>query len=342
MHMSKITTFTHEIHKAMNKKFWNEHITIGSLSVPRFMAAPMDGVTDSPFRQIIREFSPDELLWGEMRHTEKIAHVKIEKDLQYHPIEQPLGFQFSCNNVAFIKQAVERVLKHGFKLINLNCGCPSRLITKTASGSALMANIPLLKDILQEFMHVIDGRVPMTIKIRAGFKEKNALDVALLSQDLGIQCIMIHPRTKAEAFSAELDFDIVEKIKESVQVPLIFSGDITNLERAKLTYGRTGVDGFMIGRALWGVPWKMREITDELQGKTFSLTITEIIDCAMRHLELNVQFYGPNVGAKTFKKHIPQYIKGIKNASGWREKLLTCLKHEEMRALFKHIRQENS
>lgn len=342
MRMNKITTTIHEIQKAMNKQtFWSEKFSIGSVEIPRFMAAPMDGITDSPFRQMIREFSTQELLWGEMRHTEKIVHVKTEKDLEFHPIEQPLGFQFSCNNVAFIKQAVERVLKHGFKLINLNSGCPSRLITRSGSGSALMANVPLLKEILQEFMRVIDGRVPMTIKIRAGFKEKNALEVAHLAEYLGVACIMIHPRTKIEAFSAELDFDIVKKIKESVKVPIVFSGEINNFERAKMTYECTGVDGFMIGRALWGAPWKIQEISEELQGKTFTLSITQIIDCALRHLELNAQFYGPKIGVKTFKKHIPQYIKGITSASKWREKLLTSMTKEEMRELFKQIRLEN-
>ncbi|MFH1832460.1 MAG: tRNA-dihydrouridine synthase family protein, partial [bacterium] len=155
-----------------NPSFWQEKITIGKLNIPRFMTAPMDGITDSPLRQVIREFSPEELLWGEMRHVASISapiNIHTEKALYFDPIEQPIGFQFSANMLEHIEKAVERVIEHKFIMINLNCGCPARRVVGSGSGSALMANIPLLRQILALFMKAINNQVPMTIKIRAGY-----------------------------------------------------------------------------------------------------------------------------------------------------------------------------
>ncbi|MFH0898828.1 MAG: tRNA-dihydrouridine synthase [bacterium] len=326
-----------------NKKtFWSQTISIGTLVVPRFMSAPMDGVTDSPFRQIVRAFSHDELLWGEMRHVERIVHDKTGKDLRYNPTEQPLGFQFSANQTDQVKQAVDLVISHGFKTINLNCGCPSRLITKSGSGSALMANVPLLTDILKAFMEAIDGRVPMTIKIRAGYKEKNALEISKIAHDLGIACIIIHPRTQGGKFSAPLDFDIVKKIKESVEVPVIFSGNIDSFQAAQKTHELTGCDGFMIGRALWGAPWKMHEIMCSARDQKFCITKQEIIHYVLQHLELSLQHYGEKTGIKMIKKHIASYITNIEHAALWREKLLRSLTKEETITLLNQIFEEQA
>ena len=188
--------------------YWQEKIKIGALEIPRFMAAPLDGVTDSPLRQLIRDFSPDDLLMTEMRHISQVANERDEKCLHYQAIEQPLAFQFSANRKEFMEKAIEKVIANNFKLINLNSGCPSKTVISSGSGSALMANIPLLKDLMTNFVRIIDGRVPMTIKIRAGFKERNAVEVAKIAEDHGMACIMIHPRTQPDGFTSRLDFEL--------------------------------------------------------------------------------------------------------------------------------------
>ena len=327
-----------------NTNFWSENLSIGNVSVPRFMAAPMDGITDSPFRQMIRKFSIKELLITEMRHVAYIAKAapkKIKKELEFTPIEQPLGFQFSANRTDSVEKSVQRVIEHNFVLINLNYGCPSRQVTGSGSGSALMANIPQLKKLLQAFMKAVDGRVPMTIKMRAGYKEKNALEVAQIAEDYGIDCIVLHPRTKVDEYQHDrLDFDIAKKVKESVKIPVIFSGNIDSFERAKLTYERTGADGFMIGRALMGAPWKIRQIVDESQGGSFPVSAQAALAYTLEHLNFNTNYYG-EMGFNSFKKHITHYIKGIQNAAEWREKLLRSTSEEEMKDYLKQICLEN-
>ncbi|MBY0353331.1 tRNA-dihydrouridine synthase [Candidatus Babeliales bacterium] len=314
----------------MNKEFWSEKLTIGNLVIPRFMAAPLDGVTDSPLRQLIRDFCKEELLMTEMRHVSHVANDKLKRTLKYKEVEQPLAFQFSANRLEWIEQSVEKVIENGFKLINLNSGCPSRTVTGSGSGSALMANIPLLEKLLKEFNRIIGDRVPMTIKIRAGYKERNAVDVAKAAEAAGVSCIMIHPRTQPEGFVSRLDFELTKQVKEAVKVPVIFSGNVNNFARAEKTYELTGVDGFMIGRALWGAPWKMREIVENSQGREFSVDTTTALDYARRHFYLNKDFYG-NSGFSIFKKQLPQYIRSVENAAMWRKTLLTTQTEEEMR-----------
>jgi len=324
-----------------NTPFWQQKISIGSQEYNRFMAAPLDGITDSPLRRLIREFSPNELMMSEMRHVACVSNEKNQQSLKYQALEHPLSFQFSANRITFIDKAVDKVIESGFKFINLNCGCPAPTVTKSGSGSALMANLPLLKELMLHFVKVIDGRVPFTLKIRAGYKEKNAIDVAKLAQDCGVVCIMIHPRTQPEGFTSRLDYDLTRKVKEAVNIPVIFSGNINRFEQAKKTYDLTGVDGFMIGRALWGAPWKIREITDAAEGKSFTIDTATMLQYAARHLELNLEHYGPR-GFSAFKKQLPQYIRSIKDAAEWRGKLLRSMHEDEMRVMLTQIIHENT
>ena len=321
--------------------YWQEKITIGKQSFPRFMSAPMDGVTDSPFRQLIRDFSKEELLYTEMRHIAAVANQKDGKSLQYNKIEQPLAFQFSGNTTNFLEQSVEKVLNRKFIQINLNAGCPAKNVVKSGSGSALMANPKLLKEIIITLQKAINGRVPLTLKIRAGFKEKNALEIALMAQDLGIAALIIHPRTRQEKFSGELDFEIVKKIKNKLKIPVIFSGGIKTFEDAKTAYEKTDVDGFMIGRALMGEPWKLKELKEASEGKTFTVDIKTRIKYAIKHLDLNIKFYG-NAGVHKLKAQLPHYIKNIDNAATIRGDLLRSQNEEEMREKLENLLKQYS
>jgi len=312
-------------------KFLLEKIKIKNFKFPRFMTAPMDGITDSPFRQLIRQFCTNILLFTEMRHVASIVNWKKTKSLKHEKIEHPLCFQISANNTNFIEEAVEKIIEKKFDLINLNAGCPAKKVVKSESGSALMANPNKLKKIILKLNKAINNRIPITLKIRAGFKEKNALDISLMAQDLGIDCLIIHPRTQPDGFITNLDFELVKKIKETIKIPLVFSGNIIDFDSTKKTYELTGVDGFMIGRALYGAPWKIKEIIQKASGKNFNLSTKEKIKLALKHLELSSKFYGKDVGFKHIKKHISQYVKKIKNAATIRKKLVTSESEQEMK-----------
>ncbi len=150
-----------------------------------------------------------------------------------------------------------------------------------------------------------------------------------MAEDCGVEMLIIHPRTQPGGFCAPLDYDMVKKIKQKLKIPIVFSGDIVTFEDAKKVYERTGADGFMIGRALWGAPWKIKEITSAVTSEPLSLSLKKIVELALRHLALNVDFYGPN-GATMFKKHLPQYLKGMPNAASLRRNLLRTQSHQEM------------
>ena len=152
----------------------------------------------------------------------------------------------------------------------------------------------------------------------------NALDVSLLAQGCGCEMIIIHPRLQTGRFSSALDFDLVREIKNKVKIPVVFSGNVTNAKRAQMTYEKTGVDGLMIGRPLWGAPWKIKEIIYGLEGEKFSISNEEAVKCALEHLDLNMEFYGDK-GFQAFKKHAPQYIKNIPDAALIRKELVKSL-----------------
>lgn len=322
-----------------NQSFWQQKIHLCGHTVPRFMTAPLDGITDSPFRQVIRQFSPTELMFAEMRHVDTVANERSGQALRYNPIEQPLVFQFSANRTTFIGKAVERVLAAGFKAINLNAACPAPAIIRSGSGSALMGNLPQLKIILEELQRCIAGQAPLSIKIRAGFKNKNALEVVQLAQDMGCDAVIIHPRTQPERFAARLDYDLVATIKKSLNIPIVFSGNITKFEIAQRVYNLTGCDGFMIGRALLGAPWRVKEITEAAAGRTFAADLHTTMSCIMKHLDLNKEFYGKH-GYAHFKKHLAQYIKGFAGATEWRSTLLRTQSEEDMRMQLKNLIRE--
>lgn len=312
-----------------DKSFWDQKINFGKLSVPRFMAAPLDGVTDSPMRQLIRLFSPNELLFTEMRHVCTVLGDKRNESLRFKEIEKPLAFQFSANKVENIKEAVEKVLEKKVEMINLNVGCPARNVVSSGGGSALMADKERLKSIITEFKKSINDRVPFTIKIRSGFKEKNAVEISKMAQDLGVDGIIIHPRTQPQGFTGLPDNEITRQVKEAISIPLIFSGNINSFTRAQKVYNETGVDGFMIGRALWGYPWKMHEILLASKGEKFEISSNEMIKYGLMHLRLIVEHYGTR-SFNAFKKQLPSYIKSVNNAAEIRKKLVLIKDHIEM------------
>ncbi len=296
------------------------------------MSAPMDGVIDSPMRQIIRLFSKKETLFTEMRHISSVANEKSGISLKYNSIEQPLVFQVSANSTLFMQKAVEKIVSHKFIELNLNAGCPAKNVIKSGSGSALMSNPDLLKKLISTLKKELCDKIPLSLKIRAGFKEKNGLEIAKMAQDLGVQKLTIHPRLQTSDFSGPLDFELVREIKRSISIPVIFSGEINSFEDAKKTFELTGVDQFMIGRALLGAPWKIKEISCKQNNETFEISFNEIIDIIVKHLDIHENFYGYfNKSVEGFKSHLARYIKSIPNASHIRRELLLIKDYKEMR-----------
>ncbi len=331
--------------------FWKENISFKNLSVPRFMSAPIDGYLDSPMRQLIRLFSPKELVFGQMRHVASIANCKILLDeFNIQKIEHPICFQISANSTDFIEDALDKILeqkseKHtsvgtfnAFEMINLNVGCPAKKTVGSGTGSVLMSKPKLLEKMIKLIIKKINNQVPFTIKIRSGYAKVNALEISQMAENLGVDGIIIHPRLKPQGFTGDLNFELVKKIKSNVKIPVIFSGNIVDAESTKRTYELTGVDGFMIGRALYGAPWKMKEIKASLLGENFVINEKEKIDLAIKHLDLNMAYYKKN-GFNILKKHLGFYIKGMPKASKIRQSLILAQNELDMKTTLTNLKE---
>lgn len=302
--------------------YWTDKVTIGSYQFPRFIGGPLDGITDSPFRKLIREFSQQECLYTEMRHVGCVAHESGGKrSLNFDQLERPLNFQIAANSEKFIKEACAKIEAQGVDLIDLNIGCPARNVVNSGSGSALMADLPRLRSILETLRQ--STSVPFTVKIRAGFKCKNAIDVALLIQDCGAAAIAIHPRLQTEYFLGRPDYALAGQVKKAVSIPVLLSGGIINWSTAKMAYEQTGVDGFLIGRGLWAKPWKLKELQLHAQGESFIVDKTMVITYALKHLDGLLTYYGAK-GLWCFRKHLPFYLRGFEEASAVRQKLIVA------------------
>ncbi len=318
--------------------YWNEKVKIGHLSFPRFMGGPLDGVTDSPFRKIVRQFSKEELLYTEIRHVACVANDKGGiKALAFEQMERPLNYQVTANSTNFIKLACEKVLAKGVDCVDLNIGCPAKNVVGSGSGSALMANLPILEKVLKLFRELLKD-VPLTVKMRAGFQTKNAVEVALLAQNCGVQAVAIHPRSRTQRFSGELDYALAAQVKKAISIPVLFSGGIVDFYSAKKVYELTGADGFLIGRGMWAQPWKLKEIKEHAQGNSsFQVSKKTILSCALQQLDNMLEYYGEN-GLYCFRKHVPFYIKDVPDASAIRNRVVTSdsalyIKEELVRCL---------
>lgn len=308
--------------------FWQEDIKIGNLYVPRFIGGPLDGITDAPFRQLVRGFSTRELLYTEMRHVRSIlTPMGGHLALKFEQMERPLSFQVSASSDDCIEAACEKIVAAGVDIIDLNVGCPAKNVISSCCGSALMAHPDQLQKILKKFRSCLD--IPFTVKIRAGFKEKNALDIAKLVQDCGADAIAIHPRLQTQKFAGLPDYEIAAQVKKALQIPVIFSGNVVNFKTAQLTYDRTGVDGFLIGRGIWAKPWKLLEMAENAAGREYHVSQAMLLQVALKHLQLMIDHYGPK-GLYCFRKHLPFYIKGHPSASAMRSKLVVSTSQEEI------------
>ncbi len=309
--------------------YWQEKLKIGNLSFPRFIGGPLDGITDSPFRQLVRDFSKDELLYTEMRHVGCIASPRGgQKALKFAQVERPLNYQVAANKVDLIDQACEKIIEAGVDCVDLNVGCPARNVIGSGSGSALMADLPRLKAILDRFRTNLS--IPFTVKIRSGFKEENALEVAKLVQDCGADALAIHPRLQTQRFDGRPDYTIAARVKQAIDIPLIISGGVVNFKTAKMVYEQTGVDGFLIGRGIWARPWKLKEMHEHSLGNEFRIDNAILLKCAIKHLEIMIDYYGPH-GLHVFRKHMPFYIKGQPSAGALRKQLMVSNSVEEVK-----------
>ena len=274
--------------------------------------APMAGVTDRPFRNLCYQLGAD-LCVSEMVTSEK--HLWNTKKTQLrlnHDGETGIrSVQIAGTDPAKLAEAAKFNVEHGAQIIDINMGCPAKKVCNVLAGSALLKNEPLVADILNAVVNAVD--VPVTLKIRTGWDQenKNAITIAKIAGDNGIQALSIHGRTREDAYKGNAEYDTIAAVKAASSIPVIANGDIDSPEKAKAILEFTGADGLMIGRAAQGNPWIFNQIKHYLDKEELlpSPDHAEICQVLTTHLQNLHDFYGEFSGVRIARKHIGWYLK---------------------------------
>ncbi len=295
--------------------------------------APMAGVTDKAFRMITKPFGPG-LMYTEMVSGKGLFYKnkKTSDLLASEEEEKPLAIQLFGHEPEVLASIAESALEFGAELIDINMGCPAPKITGNGDGSALSRNPHLAGEIVAAVVRAVD--VPVTVKIRKGWNESlvNAVEMAKIAEANGASAVTVHGRTREQFYSGTADLEIIREVKNSVGIPVIGNGDITDEESAKRMFDYTGCDGIMIGRGAQGNPWIFRRIIHFLQTgeKLDPPTLSERKEKMKEHLELLVKYKGEYRGIQEARKHMAWYIKGIKGGSALRDAIMHAQTESEM------------
>lgn len=285
------------------------------------IVAPMAGVTDRPFRQLCKSMgagmavsemvASNSLLWGSEK-TRRRANHEGEVD--------PIAVQIAGADPRMLAEAARYNVDQGAQIIDINMGCPAKKVCNVMAGSALLKDEPLVGRIVSAVVAAVG--VPVTLKIRTGWdrENRNALRVARIAEDSGIQALAIHGRTRACGFAGDAEYDTIAAVKSEVKVPVIANGDIATPAQVKQVLDYTRADAVMIGRAAQGRPWMFREIQHYLEtgGQLPPPEVGEIHRVLMAHLHDLYEFYGEHTGVRVARKHISWYTKGLAGSAAFR------------------------
>lgn len=312
------------------------------------VVAPMAGVTDRPFRMLCKKLGAG-LAVSEMVTSNSLLYGS-EKTLRRANHEgevEPISVQIAGADPKMMAEAAIHNVKHGAQIIDINMGCPAKKICNVMAGSALLRDEPLVSQILKAVVKAVD--VPVTLKIRTGWdkQNRNAIAVAKMAQDSGVQALAMHGRTRACMYTGDAEYDTIAAVREVLEIPLIANGDITTPEKAKYVLDYTGADAVMIGRAAQGRPWIFREIEHYLQtGEHMPAPeVEEIRRVMLEHLHDLYEFYGELTGMRVARKHISWYTKGLKDSAQFRHQMNQLQSIPEqlaaIEAFFDHLHQQD-
>lgn len=300
--------------------------------------APMAGVTDFAFRQLVKEFDCG-LVCAEMVSSKGLIYNndRTVEMLNIHPEERPISIQIFGCEPEIMAQAARIVEEKGADIIDINMGCPVPKVVKNQEGSALMKNPQLAREIVQAVVGAVNA--PVTVKMRKGWtaNQVNAVELAKMVEEAGAAAVAVHGRTREQYYSGQADWGIIQKVKESISIPVIGSGDVTSPEEAKKMLTETSCDGVMIGRGALGNPWIFSRTVHYLEtGELLPLpTAGERIKVALRHLELLAQSKGEYIGTREMRKHAAWYTKGLPESAQLRRIINTTNTKAELAAILK-------
>jgi tRNA-dihydrouridine synthase B len=318
-------------------------LKIGSLTLDSsLILAPMAGITDLPFRMICRRFGC-ELSFVEMTSAKALVYEnrKTERMVATSPDDRPLGIQLLGTEQEFILRALDIIRKYEYDIIDFNAACPVAKVTSKGEGAAMMKEPRKLGLLLKAIVGHTD--TPVTVKIRAGWNERsvNAREVALYAQDAGIKGLFIHGRTREQGYSGRVDYNVIREVKESLDIPVIGSGDVFSPLHVKKMFDETGCDGVAIARGSFGDPWIFRETAGFLDDGVIAPRpdIQEVAGIMADHLRLIDSYHGQMTAPVVFRKLFAWYIKGFRDVKPLKERAFKAKTTDEMLELITEFRE---
>jgi len=321
-------------------------VKIGNIDLGEFplLLAPMEDVSDPPFRALCKENGAD-LMYTEFISSEGLIRdaAKSVQKLDIYEYERPIGIQIFGNDIESMKEATEITAKSNPDIIDINYGCPVKKVACKGSGAGILQDIPKMVRLTEAIVKSTD--LPVTVKTRLGWDEdtKYIVDVAERLQDVGIQAISIHGRTRKQMYKGEADWSLIAEVKNNprIKIPVFGNGDVDTPEKALEKRNKYGVDGIMIGRAAIGYPWIFDEIKHFFKtGEHLDPpSMMERIRVAKAHLEMAVAWKGEGLGVVETRRHYTNYFKGIINFKPYRMRLVTSDSYEDLLETFKEIEE---
>jgi tRNA-dihydrouridine synthase B len=286
--------------------------------------APMAGVTDRPFRQLCKELGAGYAVSEMAAANPRVwASEKSSRRTDHTGEMEPKAVQIAGSDPQELADCAKFNVDKGAQIIDINMGCPVKKVCNNWCGSALLQ----FEDLVEKILHAVVGAVPVpvTLKFRTGWnrENKNALKIARIAEDAGIQMLTLHGRTRADGYTGDAEYDTIAAVKASVKIPVVANGDITTPEKARFVLDRTGADAVMVGRAAQGRPWIFREIDHYLRTGTHlpPPLVAEVRKLMDEHLRAHYAFYGEYLGVRTARKHIGWYVRDLPGGEDFRQEM---------------------